>query len=58
MRAIEVGDEVIKREAERFVHPTGKVIGLVAGGYEVKLHGTNAISYESDETVELRYDDE
>jgi hypothetical protein len=57
-RPIEVGDEVIRVDHDRWLHPTGKVIGLVQGGYEVEMHGTNCIVYENDETIELRYPDE
>ncbi|QDF19553.1 hypothetical protein PP353_gp43 [Arthrobacter phage Kumotta] len=57
-RVIRVGDEVIKIDAGRYKHATGKVIALVAGGYEVRLTGANVITYENDETIELRYEEE
>lgn len=57
-RPIEVGDEVIRVEPEKWRHPSGRVIGLVQGGYEVRMHGTNCLVYENDETIELRYPDE
>jgi hypothetical protein len=55
---IKTGDEVIKRNPERFVHNTGKVLKVIPGGYEVQLHGSKQITYENDETIELRFPDE
>jgi hypothetical protein len=57
-RAIRVGDEVIKIEPGRYKHATGKVTALVPGGYEVRLNRANVITYENDETIELRYEED
>ena len=52
---ITVDDDVTPINWERTYNRDGKVLKLIPGGYEVRWNNTNTITYENNETIELRY---
>lgn len=52
---IDRDDEVARKDWERSYLRAGKILKLVPGGYEVYWPEQNVITYENDDTIELRY---
>lgn len=52
------GDEVTSIDWERTYNHSGKVMKIIPGGYEVLWSHSKQITYENDESVELRFPNE